>query len=601
MCFLCLSLLLALRPAQAQGGGHWGGLPCDAQGKDLPTNTYNNGFYSLYGPQSGTISHTYPVPMINAALAYPGLYGDYLYAANPTGATQLGAPSASVSFPGTASYPNDRVGAFTPGFANASNYGNNGEGSYFVDAAHGGPSSGPVIGSVTADMSGTLLCYFHMYWSGPGPQPASADFLVSTQLYAQASADYGSGRATSGLSVTATVTVDAFKETASASAGDGASLSGVQSVNGFHLVRAAVDPKTGIAEVYVAGTTHWVISDTAPYATAGATTAVGGSLVRAGAIPDSRDLTISATVDATNKKVPLLDANGNQTKDANGDSNYTSAPNTRGTDGTMHGDTIYSYHNYVTQNNTDPPIVLDTGTLNWIYLSPAFIGGWHSNAQGVFLPSPWQWSPNESHDTWDQAQCSMPWAPNYTMTDNVPNGQDSPKTYPIKYSATDSMDGANATANYVMTVHDPLESNYPDHESDIRTNWRQITINLQSSGLQDNLGGGIAITIAYSLSASFGGPEGSWIAKTLGFNLVATAEEDYQTTSSISTSKVPIGWVTAIWEYDHYYDHVGKVDTWTTTGYGGTTPYYIREIPSDPKQQSGIVMGTPGPFNSTHP
>jgi len=70
LCLLFLSLLLAPRPAQAQGGGSWGGRPCDAQGKELSTNTYNNGFYTLYGPQSGTISHTYPPAMINAALGY---------------------------------------------------------------------------------------------------------------------------------------------------------------------------------------------------------------------------------------------------------------------------------------------------------------------------------------------------------------------------------------------------------------------------------------------------------------------------------------------------------------------------------------------------
>ena len=90
LCLVFLSLLLVPLPAQAQGGGHWGGLPCDAQGKELPTNTYNNGFYSLYGPQSGTASNTYPVPMIIAALAYPSLYGDYLGAASPSSYGWLG-------------------------------------------------------------------------------------------------------------------------------------------------------------------------------------------------------------------------------------------------------------------------------------------------------------------------------------------------------------------------------------------------------------------------------------------------------------------------------------------------------------------------------
>ena len=203
------------------------------------------------------------------------------------------------------------MGAYTPGFANAANYGGSDEGSYFVDAAHGGPSSGSVNGTVTADLSGTLLCYFHMYWSGPGPQPASADFLVSTQLYAQAGVlECESAGAIGGLSATATVTVDAFKETASASVVAGVSSVGVPTVNGFHIVRAAVDPSTGIAEVYITGTTHWVISDTVPYATAGATWASGGSLVQATAIPDSRDVTNSSSLGQTYHKGSNLDAHG---------------------------------------------------------------------------------------------------------------------------------------------------------------------------------------------------------------------------------------------------------------------------------------------------
>ena len=297
MCFLFLSLALAPRPAQAQSGGSWYGFPCDSQGNPLPNNTYNNGFYTLYGPQSGTDSNTYPLPMINAALAYPSLYGDYLYAATPSSYDSLGLSPHAVSVPGTANFPNDRVGAETPGFAFASNYGSNGEGSYSVDAAHGGPSSGPINGSVTADLSGQLVGYFKMYWSGPGPQPASAPFLVSTSLYAQANVNYGTYGGTtytSGLSASAWATDGIFNERASASAGSGsAGGNASSSQGGYHLVRAAVDPVTNIAEVYVNGVTHWSLSNMAPYATAGETTASGGSLVEAGARTDNREVEIT--------------------------------------------------------------------------------------------------------------------------------------------------------------------------------------------------------------------------------------------------------------------------------------------------------------------
>ena len=64
---LCLFLLL-MPPAKAQGS--WNGRPCDAQG-NLINQPYNNGFYVLTGTQTGTLSNTYPAPMILAGLAYP--------------------------------------------------------------------------------------------------------------------------------------------------------------------------------------------------------------------------------------------------------------------------------------------------------------------------------------------------------------------------------------------------------------------------------------------------------------------------------------------------------------------------------------------------
>ena len=309
LCLLIVCLLLLLMPpAKAQGS--WNGRPCDAQGNLLDNWPYNNGFYVLAGTQTGTLSNTYPPSMILAGLAYPSWYGDYLGAADPLGIEGLGVSPVSVSFSVSLGRPNDRVGVYTPDFAYADNYGSGEEGSYNIDAAHGGPSSGAVNGSVTGDMSGTLLCYFHMYWSGPGPQPSYATFLVSTSLYAQASVDYGGSQLPSGLSATATASDGLFNETASASAGDGASVGGVPTVNGLHLVQASVDPVTGVAEVYVNGTTHWALSNAVPYQTAGRASASGGSLVQAGAIVDNREVTISSSLGQTYHKGSQSDANG---------------------------------------------------------------------------------------------------------------------------------------------------------------------------------------------------------------------------------------------------------------------------------------------------
>ena len=355
----------------------------------------------------------------------------------------MGVSPLSVSFSDSYGRPNDRVGVYTPDFAYADNSGSGGEGSYSIDAAHGGPSSGPVIGSVTGDMSGTLLCYFHMYWSGPGPQPGYATFLVNTSLYAEASVSYEGSQLPGGLSATATATDGELNETASASAGSGASSGGVPTVSGYHLVRAAVDPNTGVAEVYVSGTTHWALSNmvpyqaTPPYASYGAATAYGGSLVQAGAIPDSRDLTI------------LRDGAHNETID---------------TDGTVHGDTTFSY------NTSSGPVQ------NVQVFHPNFAGGWSPNPNyistgtGPLFNISWQWNPQNQTmgqtDTWqDHRQ-------NIDIGTSFPEGSpqqwfgpaDKVKVVNISYTATDLGTTPNATAvgNYVLSIHDQYD------------NWRRV-------------------------------------------------------------------------------------------------------------------------------
>ena len=453
MCLLLLSLLLAPRPAQAQSGGSWYAQPCDAQGNILSNPPYTSDGYVLTGPQTGTLSNTYPQPMINAALDYPSLYGDYLYAGDPLGIAGLSVSPNTVTFPfspGSSNTPNDRVGTYTPDFAYALNYGEGGEGSYSIDAAHGGPSSGPINGSVTGDMSGQLVCYFKMSWSGPSPAPDHADFLLSTYVYAQASALYPPS-VTTGLSATATASDDAFNETASASAGDGTSSGGVPEVDGHHLVRAAVDPQTMIAEVYLNGTAQWSISNMVPYLVpnpdrGGYTTepaaAFGGSLVQAAARQDSREIKLSRE----------------------GAHNETVDP-----DGTVHGDTTYSYYfNTILNNNIQ-------------FFHPGFGGLWSPNpnytddgTEPQYNIS-WKWDPQSKSsdfpDTWNshaqyidvgtlKAEGPPSAFPNYTWT-GMP---DAVKVVNISYTATDLglTPNATAAANYVLSVHDQYD------------NWRRV-------------------------------------------------------------------------------------------------------------------------------
>ena len=565
------SLVLAPRPAQAQGS--WYGFPCDSQGNPLPNNTYNNGFYTLYGPQSGTASNTYPLPMINAALAYPSLYGDYLYAATPSSYSGLGLSPHAVSVPGTANFPNDRVGAETPGFAFAGNYGGNGEGSYSVDAAHGGSRSGPIIGSVTADLSGQLVGYFKMYWSGPGPQPASAPFLVSTSLYAQAGVSYGNGRVSSGLSASAWATDGLFNERASASAGDGATSGGVSQVSGYHLVRAAVDPVTNIAEVYVNGVTHWSLSNMAPYATAGAAWASGGSLVQAGAIPDNRDVTISSnfpsptyskgTVDAshpTGQWANVRSSNGSMSDD-------TITPDASGTSA------IY-YPNYTGWGKNS--------TYNWTAsLIPA--SGKPMTSTGVFNST---------------ALFGNVTIPNFTGTYyNPPAADGSSDT--ISLSLKDGQDGAVGANTYTIHFHAPI------------TNWKRLTIvrhpvalvkgtvnsphpdwtylmtidNLSSQNLTQSITSAVSVSVTETTTmtgqqtlgapsvAAFQANEGITNGKTYTYTYTTQSTFTYTTQSTFTGGPQALTQFYAAMSYE---DRSGTCDIYAANGFQGTTTWFGR-------------------------
>ena len=156
-------------------------------------------------------------------------------------------------------------------------------------------------------------------------------------------------------------------------------------------------------------------------------------------------------------------------------------------------------------------------------------------------------------------------------------------------------DGASATANYYMTLHEANEINYPDYIHSDFVNPRQISADLVSTGPTDTLGGGISIQIDYSLSASFAGPFSEWLGKSLGLNLTASVEKDYATVSSVSTAGIPAGYYTYVIETDHYYDHYGKLDTWGGEGYTGTAPYTLRVIPTNPSDCIGLQMAPQQP------
>ena len=66
-------------------GNDWSVTPCDANGQAVANLTSDgNGYYGMTsGIESEQVSNTYPAPMVAAAVANPGTYGDYLQSAFP--------------------------------------------------------------------------------------------------------------------------------------------------------------------------------------------------------------------------------------------------------------------------------------------------------------------------------------------------------------------------------------------------------------------------------------------------------------------------------------------------------------------------------------
>jgi len=432
---LLFLLLLTIRPAQAQG--RWYPYPCDAKGNLLSNPSPDrNGFYSMGGTFSGTAGNTYPKPMIASALAKaPGW--PYLSA---------GYPLALQIIPATP----------TPGSAYAANYfGDPAQYCpyvYWVDPSFGSPTAGYVNGGVTMHLSGQLVYFFKEMWqtnpyvppTPPTPMPDHLNLLLRTWVSASASASYGSSAQQWGLAALATATDGPpFNETASASAGDAPATSGPASVIGYHLVTAAVDPNTGIAQVYLNGTLDRQAIDGVPFGsmtspdfyqaspirTNGPTQASAGGSVAAAVKQDNRAVTISTELGQTYHKSTIhFDSGGTALK----------APNVLDGSGTLTDDTIKSAG--AGDNAIITYIANVTGT--WGRLNPEVDATylWHLNygagnafpSGTFFLPSdpPYDYLGQFGSNVSGPAHCSI------LLTD---------------------VDGASASANHYLNWHDPVE------------------------------------------------------------------------------------------------------------------------------------------------
>ena len=145
-------------------------------------------------------------------------------------------------------------------------------------------------------------------------------------------------------------------------------------------------------------------------------------------------------------------------------------------DGTVHGDTTYSYtdkehHEYDPDRGRRLPAFTIEDMENWQYFHPQFSGYWSPAQSGGGLDGfhplcpydiSWIWNPAESDDTWNTGQWEMPYG-SVNMEDadwvGTPTGA---STHAMTYSVTDNGDGAKATAAYILTRHDKYD------------NWRRV-------------------------------------------------------------------------------------------------------------------------------
>jgi len=289
--------LLALAPAaRAQGsGGRWVPVPCDANGGPPPSGVhFTDEYFPLYGTETWTTTSTY-FPATTSAAQTASVFGG------------IGDGANTGNYPSSARAENsDGMSPLHWWYSTEDHY------------SRTPGQTGYINGSVTVDIQGDLHAYYKLEWQSPfasaptSPRPDHINLLLRTVVSAYVEFDYFSSGLQSGLSGTATATDGLpFGETASAGAAGGPG-----SVVGSHLVRAAVDPATGIAQVFVGGNLRWDATNLVRYGTLdypvagypnyitgqttyGETRAQASSGITARVRPDDREVAISSAIETS--------------------------------------------------------------------------------------------------------------------------------------------------------------------------------------------------------------------------------------------------------------------------------------------------------------
>ena len=216
----------------------------------MPQSTYSDGLAYLRPQSTGTstVTSTYPIPT-GAALWWFGAYGPNPYSGS---GYSYGPPSLTLN--GHASNSTQDTYGRNAYYYDPCNYGG--------DRSDVGPLPPDLLGVVKAKITAPLSLDF--LWSGPSPIPDHVTFLLKTHLSTAASASFGTGGATSGVTATASALLPDLMDQSGAIAGYAGS-SNSPTFNGFHLLR--VVPSGNVATVSVQGEVHADTSDTLPYAT----------------------------------------------------------------------------------------------------------------------------------------------------------------------------------------------------------------------------------------------------------------------------------------------------------------------------------------------
>ncbi len=247
-------------------------------------------------------------------------------------------------------------------------------------------------------------------------------------------------------------------------------------------------------------------------------------------------------------------------------------------DGTTHGDTIYSYlADYLPRTEEGFPSTEDHK--NWQVFHPYLTGSWSQRPMINLEAGPninWQWSPNESEDTWSMGKVSMHYRTFRTFND-APQHQDTSEERDITYTATDNQDGATATATYILTVHDPYEKYIDNPPAPSRENiQRRGSISFTATPAALTGTSYFEQADSWGASISAAGPLDEWIADTLGFRLDLSYSFTVNQGASVNLGPYQPGYGSWAETYDEYTTYTGTAKIYDAGGYCGTHDYYVK-------------------------